>query len=82
MCIRDSISLDDITGTNPYGHVVVYGEGDLSNALVIDQNYAGEQVVRKHRYNILSILRPLRIVRFRNQDKILYLCFRTTCSPA
>lgn len=64
----DIISLDDKTGTNLYGHVVVYGEGALSNALVIDQNYAGVQVVQKHRYNILSTLKPLRIIRFRNQD--------------
>lgn len=64
----DIISLGDTTGRNPYGHVVVYGEGALTNALVIDQNYNYVQVVQKHRYNLLAGMIPLRIVRFRNQS--------------
>lgn len=52
-----------------YGHVVVYGGGNARDALVIDQNYAGDQHVRKHRYSLFDYgMTPLRIVRFRGQD--------------
>lgn len=65
----DIISFD----TGEFGHVVIYGEGSITNALIIDQNYAGQKFVTKRRTNLLSGMTPLRVVRFKNQTNYVPL---------
>lgn len=51
-----------------YGHTFVYGGGDLSNALIVEQNYQGQCVI-EHRRAIYGYGNTIhRIVRIRNQD--------------
>lgn len=51
-----------------YGHTFVYGGGDLSNALIVEQNYQ-RQCVIEHRRAIYGYGNTIhRIVRIKNQD--------------
>lgn len=51
-----------------YGHTFVYGGGDLSNALIVEQNYQ-KQCVIEHRRAIYGYGNTIhRIVRIKNQD--------------
>ena len=52
----------------PYGHTFVYGGGDLSNALIVEQNYQ-RQCVIEHRRAIYGYGNTIhRIVRIKSQD--------------
>lgn len=51
-----------------YGHVFVYGGGDISNALIIEQNYQGECTV-EHRRAIAGYGNTvLNVIRIKGQD--------------
>ncbi len=55
-------------GDGGYGHTYVYGEGDVSNALIIEQNYQHQCVV-EHRRAIYGYGNEIyRIVRIKAQD--------------
>lgn len=65
--VGDIISTDNEPGTI-YGHVFVYGGGDLSNALVVEQNFQGQCTV-EHRRAVVGYGNVfLRVVRIRGQD--------------
>lgn len=66
--VGDIFSTDDEPGAEGYGHTFVYGGGDLSNALVVEQNYQGACTVEHRRAVVGYGNRILRIVRIKNQD--------------
>lgn len=66
--VGDIISTDDEPGAEGYGHVFVYGGGDLSDALVIEQNVHGSCVIEHRRAVTGYGNRLIRVVRIRNQD--------------
>lgn len=66
--VGDIVSTDDEPGAEGYGHTFVYGGGDLSNALVIEQNYQGACTVEHRRAVVGYGNRILRIVRIKSQD--------------
>lgn len=66
--VGDIISTDKEPGDGGYGHVFVYGGGDLSNALIIEQHYQSACTV-EHRRAIYGYGNEiLRIVRIKSQD--------------
>lgn len=64
----DIFSTDDEPGAEEYGHTFVYGGGDLSNALIVEQNYQHQCTVEHRRAVVGYGNRILRIVRIKNQD--------------
>lgn len=64
----DIFSTDDEPGADGAGHTFVYGEGDLSNALIVEQNYQKQCTVEHRRAVVGYGNRILRIVRIKNQD--------------
>lgn len=66
--VGDIISTDDEPGADGHGHVFVYGGGDLSNALVVEQNFQGQCTVEHRRAVVGYGNRILRVVRIKSQD--------------
>ena len=66
--VGDIISTDDEPGAEGYGHVFVYGGGELSNALVIEQNVRGSCTIEHRRAVVGYGNRILRVVRIKSQD--------------
>lgn len=68
LLVGDIFSTDDEPGADGYGHTFVYGGGELSNALIVEQNYQGQCTVEHRRAVVGYGNRILRIVRIKNQD--------------
>ncbi len=66
--VGDIISTDDEPGADGAGHVFIYGGGDLSNALVIEQNVQGSCTIEHRRAVVGYGNRLLRVVRIKSQD--------------
>ena len=66
--VGDIISTDDEPGAEGHGHVFVYGGGELSNALVIEQNVRGSCTIEHRRVVVGYGNRILRVVRIKSQD--------------
>lgn len=66
--VGDIFSTDDEPGDDGYGHTFVYGGGDLSNALIVEQHYQNACTVEHRRAVVGYGNRILRIVRIKNQD--------------
>lgn len=66
--VGDIFSTDDEPGAEGYGHTFVYGGGDLSNALVVEQNYQRQCTIEHRRAVVGYGNRILRIVRIKSQD--------------
>ena len=67
--VGDIFSTTELTGDgSEFGHTFVYGGGDLSNALIIEQNFRGQCTI-EHRRAVYGYGNTIhRIVRIRNQD--------------
>ena len=66
--VGDIISTDDEPGAEGHGNVFVYGGGELSNALVIEQNVRGSCTIEHRRVVVGYGNRILRVVRIKSQD--------------
>lgn len=66
--VGDILSTDDEPGAEGAGHTLVYGGGDLSNALVVEQNVRGQCTIEHRRAIVGYGNRILRVVRIKSQD--------------
>lgn len=66
--VGDIFSTDGEPGAEEWGHTFVYGGGDLSNALVVEQNIKGQCTVEHRRAVVGYGNWVTRIVRIKSQD--------------